>query len=125
VPYEHLERPVTVLVAAAAPVDLRVLDADGRSPPGHLQVSDGVLAYDLLSDPLLTDLPGVVATFAPATDEDGRLRLRLPAGGYHVRFEGDEPGMLGAWYVQVDGAAARTLELRLPAASGEPSGGSL
>ena len=115
VPCEHLERELSVQFPRAWPVELRVVDATGRGIRGRLAVSDGVLAYDLISDPVLSTIPGFAARYAPpAGAADGSVQLSLPEGGYSVRFDGQEPpAALKAWFVTVSAEGPRELELRL------------
>ena len=116
VPFQHLQRELSVQVPRARPVELSILGADGRPARGHLRVSDGVLYHDLVSDPVLRAIPGFVAAYAPQADEaQASVRLSLPEGGYQVRLDAieDLPGVLGAWFVEVGSDGPHELELRI------------
>ena len=115
VPFQHLQRELSVQVPRARPVELSILGADGRPARGHLRVSDGVLYHDLVSDPVLRAIPGFVAAYAPQADEaQASVRLSLPEGGYQVRLDAIEvPGVLGAWFVEVGADGPHELELRI------------
>jgi hypothetical protein len=99
------------------------VDAGGLAVHGRLQVSDGILSYDLLGDPQLAAVPGLAEALAPQPDPaTGALHLRLPDGGYRVRFDGDDPpGTLGTWYLRVGPGFPREHELRLPPREADPA----
>jgi hypothetical protein len=110
---EDFEREVAIQLIAARRIELRV---QGNNSRGHLKVSDGELAYDLVSDPTLAAIPGFaeffVATVGPHLDGTSGW-LSLPDGGYQVSFE-DGLGIAGSWFIRV-GAGLPTLnELYVP-----------
>jgi hypothetical protein len=104
---EDFEREVAIQLVSARRIELRV---QGNNSRGHLKVSDGKLAYDLVSDPTLAAIPGFaeffVATVGPHLEGPSGW-LSLPDGGYEVSFEG-EFGIAGSWFIRV-GAGLPTL----------------
>ena len=104
---EDFEREVAIQLVAARRIELRV---QGNNSRGHLKVSDGKLAYDLVSDPTLAAIPGFAKLFVAKGGphlEGPSGWLSLPDGGYEVSFEG-EFGIAGSWFIRV-GAGLPTL----------------
>ncbi len=100
-------QPVEVHVPGASTVEIRCLRTDGAPGDGRLELSDGMVTYDLADDTVLSRVPDL-ERWNLLEHTPGRVSLALAPGGYKALFVPEEPGLaMESFFVVVAGLGAQ------------------